>query len=296
MRTSPVWGDGSGLAPFALVFVVAFGLAFLHLVGNAATRSVALLIFLGFSIFVAVAGMEFLEHLETFRHHFWRRVRQVGEEAAELVAMGLLITAGLMAMRRMGDPDRRFMNATRVVERLLDYPFIMFLVFVAQIVLTAAAIVPNYSFFPEGNVSALYPMLMFFCLGILCMQQAECERRGFYGAMAALFFLTSALQLYNLNRFLNDVFSVQVPLLTGPLMSWLVTVIPYLALSLRGLQDGVIERRQVLVHLLLFFLLTLLLYADLEYRFRLEYHYFLFSSGVAWSAYLVMRALAAGRR
>ncbi len=284
-------GGWLGLLPFALIFMVAFGMAFLYLLGNRPTRVVALLIFLAFSIFIAVAGMEFLEHLETFRHHFWRRVRQVGEEALELIAMGLLITAGLMAMRRMGDPDRRFDNATRVVYHLVDYPFAMFVIFLCQTVLTLALVVPNYSFFPEGNPSALYPMLLFFCLGILSRQLAARGGGSIHVFLGFAFFTTSLLQLYNLNVFLNHVFSIDVPAMIAPPMSWLVTLLPYLVLAWKTLAEGLAQRREVGMHLLLFFLLYLLVFPDLEYRFRVDYLYFLFSGAVAWSCYLLISRL-----
>lgn len=284
-------GGWLGLAPFALVFSVAFGAAFLYLLGNRATRIVAVLIFVGFAIFIAVAGMEFLEHLETFRHHFWRRVRQVGEEAFELIAMGILITAGLIAMRRMGDPDRRFHNATRVVGRLLEFPFAMFVLFVVQMTLTAAVVIPNYSFFLEGNPSALYPMLMFFCLGILARQHAVAGGGPYFTVLAWVFYITSILQLYNLNVFLNHVFTVNFPYLTGPPLSWMATLVGFGLLALRTTRAGRVTWRNVGMQLLLLALLCLLVYPDLKYPFRLEYHYFLFSSAVAWSCYQLLATL-----
>ncbi len=286
-RVSGWWG----LAPFALVFAVVFGIAFVHVARNPGTRVVAFLIFLSFAIFVGVAGLEHLEHLETFRHHFWRRLRQVGEEGIELVAMGLLITAGLMAMRRMGDPDRRFMNATRVVREMVTWPIAMFGLFVAQVAVISVVILPNHSYFPEGVIAAVYPMLMFFCLGILLRQLAAQGHRGIYNWMAFLFFLTSILQLYNLAEFVEKLFSVNVPWLDQPPASWLTTLVPYLVLAGWSMKQGVVTRRQVGMHLLLIFLCLLLLEPAIENLTLLEHLYALFASVVAWSCYLVIRPL-----
>ena len=134
-------------------------------------------------------------------------------------------------------------------------------------------------------------MLLFFCLGIIARQQAVAPDGGFYRLLAIGFFVSSMLQLYNLNVFLNHVLSLNVPLMTGPPLSWLATLLPYLALAWKALNEGVVEKREVGMHLLLCFLLYLLVYPDLEYRFRIDYLYFLFSSAVAWSCYLLMARL-----
>ena len=82
---------------------IAFGLALFELLRTPGLRLVAALIIGSVAIFVLVAGLEALEHNHNNLHHFYRKLRLVGEEAIELVATGGLLTAGLLAMQRMGD-------------------------------------------------------------------------------------------------------------------------------------------------------------------------------------------------
>ncbi len=283
-------GGWWGLLPFALVFAVAFSLTLFQLLRHKPTRQAAVLIVIGISIFVAVAGLEALEHDLGFQHNFWRRVRLVGEEAIELVAMGILITSGLIAMKRLGDGDRRFLNATVVVENILDYPMIIFALFITQIAFTAVVIVPNYTFFPEGNPSALFPILLFFCLGIIARLRAQqIKERHFWNFIGLSFFIASLSQMYNLNTFLNHIMDIEVGVMTGPPLSWVVTTIPLALLCIHEIRTGRLPLKRAAIFAALLFFIYLLVYPDLEFRYRIEYLYFLFSSAVAYSCYQVIR-------
>ena len=279
-------GGWTALLPFALVFAVVFGLAFLKLIRTSETRLVALLILLGIGIFVIVAGLEFLEHDHSFRNSFWRRTRQVGEETIELIAMGILITAGLVAMRAMGDGDRRYANATAAVNRLFEFPFVMFALFIFQMAFTVALVVPNYTYFPEGNPSVLFPLLLFFCLGIIAQQRAA--RSRFWFLQAVLFYIASILQMYNLNVFLNHLTGVSFMVFTGPPATWMATLVPFLTLGFYAVKTGVRTWKQMAMCLILFGLVYLLVYPDLEFRYRIEILYFLFSSCVSYTCYQLM--------
>ena len=295
-----------GLVPFGLVLGIGFGAALIELLRNPASRMAATLVIFGLGIFATVVGLEMLEHDYSFQHPFWRRARQVGEEASELVAMGLLITAGLVAMKRMGDPDRRVINATAIVQRLADYPLAVFILFILHSGLTVAVILPNYTFFPEGNPSALFPMLMFFCLGIMAaINVQKGESRWFWRILAILFIAASMSQLYNGYVLIENVFNpdplhspyfvnlfgfeVRVGrILAEPPVSWCLTLLPFLYLGIRKYREGKVEASSIWQPLMLLALLYLLVFPDLDLRFRLEYLYFLFSGAVAWSCYRLM--------
>lgn len=278
-----------GLLPFALVFAITFGVALYQLLRDARTRLTALLIAVGIAIFVGVAGLEVLEHDAGFQHNFWRRVRLVGEEAVELVAMGILITAGLIALVKMGSASPEFLSATWAVNRILDYPLAMFALFVLQILVSTVVIVPNYTFFPEGNPSALFPMLLYFCFGIIALQRSRLEAQtGLWKSIALLFFIASLLQMYNLNVFLNQLSGAETTLLTGPPLSWVITVLPLGVLCFYELRRRRLTVKKLIVFALLLFSIYLLAYPDLKFEYRIEHLYFVFSSAVAYSCYQVL--------
>ncbi|MEJ2176430.1 MAG: hypothetical protein P8Y12_00425 [Gammaproteobacteria bacterium] len=282
-------GGWWGLLPFALGFAIVFGVALYELVRNPATRITAALIVIGIGIFVGVAGLEVLEHDAGFQHNFWRRVRLVGEEAVELVAMGVLITSGLIALVKMGIKDTDFLTATAATGKIMDFPLIIFTLFVLQLVISAAVIVPNYTFFPEGNPSALFPMLLFFCLSIVAMQKARKDKQsGYWKVLAVLFMAASILQMYNLNTLFNNLTGLKTTLVTGPPLSWAVTAIPLGVLCFYELRAGRIQVKRIITLAVSLFLIYLLVFPDLEFRYRIEYLYFLFSSAVAYSCYQVM--------
>lgn len=282
-------GGWWGLLPFALGFAIVFGIALYELLRIPTTRVTAVLIVIGIGIFVGVAGLEVLEHDAGFQHNFWRRVRLVGEEAVELVAMGVLITSGLIALVRMGIKDTGFLTATAAVEKIMDFPLLIFTLFVLQLVISIAVIVPNYTFFPEGNPSALFPMLLFFCLSIVAMQRGRSGgQNGFWKILAVLLLAASILQMYNLNTFINNLTGLKVMLMTGPPLSWVMTAIPLAVLCFYQFRAGRIQIKRMITLAVLLFLVYLLVFPDLEFRYRIEYLYFLFSSAVAYSCYQVM--------
>lgn len=279
----------SGLLVFAAIFGVAFGLALFNVCKRPELRIVVLIVIISLAIFVGVAGLELVEHKMRGVHHLYRKIRLIGEEGIELLAMGLLITAGLIAMARMGDDDRRFLNAASVVDRLLDYPVTVFFLFVAQIIAAEAFIVPNYTFFPEGIPSVLFPMLMFFSLGIMAqLRVSDSIVAGYWRWMALILIATSAMQMYNLNTLVNQVVGVPANIMTGPPLSWMATMIPLILLAWQGLRSNALGLRDIIHPLTVLLLAYLLLYPDLQFSHRIEYHYFAFSSVVAYSCYQLM--------
>jgi len=254
-----------GLLPFAAVFGIGFLVALSNLMKRRAMRAAVALIVIGIGIFALVAGLEFIEHDPNFLHHFWRRFRLVGEETSELIAIGILITAGLIAMKRMGDPNRAFLNATSVVERLYQVPMLIFVLFLLQIILTLVLIVPNYTFFPEGNPSALFPVCLFFCLGILARQEAlQGHAIGFWRLQSVVFFAASLMQMYNFNTYINNLFLVDIPLFVRAPFSWMIAVVPYLSLALVARAKGRIEFKEILKYLVAFFLFALVVVSEMR--------------------------------
>ena len=273
-----------GLLPFALVFAVGFGFALLHLVRRGGTFWVAFLIVLGVGMFASVAALEALEHDLTFQHIFWRRARLIGEEAIELIAMGILITAGLIAFKKLGDADRSFLHVTGVVVILLDWPFAMFGLLLLQILATATFVIPNYTVFPEGNPSALFSILLFFCLAIICWKFRFTMAGGrFWWWAGWLFVLTSLLQVYNLNHMINLATGKPINLLTGPPLSWMITMSGLMLLLLYAWRNGMVSIAESCRLLLPLLLIALIAFPDLDLRFRDEFLYFIFSSATAYT-------------
>ncbi|MBX2867738.1 MAG: hypothetical protein KTR18_03650 [Acidiferrobacterales bacterium] len=286
-----------GLLPFAAIFGIGFVASLANLAKRPALRIIVVLISIGIGIFAMVAGLEFIEHDPTFLHPFWRRARLVGEESIELVAIGILITAGLMAMKRAGDTDRSFLNATRVVEYLYLMPTLVFLLFALQMLVTLTVIVPNYTFFPEGNPSALFPVSLFFCLGILARLEARNgEYALFWKIQAVLFFLTSMNQMYNLNIFLNNLLLTEIQVFVRAPFSWVITLVPFLTLSWFALRNNSMKKMEVIQYLLVFFLFGLIVVSEMRLRFRVEYLYLAFSSIVAYSCYQLQQRMKCGTR
>lgn len=290
-------GGWWGLLPFALLFAAAFGFSLFEIVRRPGFRLVTLIIVFSIGLFVAVAGLEALEHgrelLGFHLNSYLRRVRLVGEETIELLATGLLVTAGLIAMKNMGDADRRVLNVTSVVERLLDVPLVVFVLFVVQVVVTASFIVTNYTIFPEGNPAVLFSMLLFFCLGIIaCLRVGPARRSGkqtgFWVLLAVLFFTASILQMYNLFILFSRVTGISIGPLDGPPITWLITVVPLLWMIGFGIRNRLLSRGGYMRPLLLLLGIFLLVYPDLEHHYRIECLYFIFSSAVAYSCYQLM--------
>ena len=285
-----------GLLPFAMIFGIGFLMALASLFKRRAMRGVVALVMIGISIFTLVAGLEFIEHDPNFLHHFWRRFRLVGEETSELIAIGILITAGLTAMKRTGDTNCSFLNATSVVERLYQAPMLIFLLFLLQVILTLVLIVPNYTFFPEGNPSALFPVCLFFCLGILARQEAlQGHATSFWRIQAVLFFAASIMQMYNFNTYINNLFLIDIPLFVRAPFSWMIAVVPYLLLALVARAKGRIEYKEILKYLFAFFLFALVVVSEMRLRFRVEYLFLAFSSTVAYSCFQLMLKMRSTR-
>ncbi|MGI9316422.1 MAG: hypothetical protein ACR2QW_03725, partial [bacterium] len=134
------------------------------------------------------------------------------------------------------------------------------------------------------------PLLLFFCLGIIArLRSQRTDHAGFWKFQATLFFVVSISQMYNLNTFLNHLTGMDTSALTGPPLSWIVTTIPLGTLFLYERNAGRMRFKRAVILATLLFLLYLIVYPDLEFQYRIEYLYFLFSSAVAYSCYQVLR-------
>ena len=92
--------------------------------------------------------------------------------------------------------------------------------------------------------------------------------------------------MYNLYTWFNNLLGVSVNWFTVSPLSWLATMMPLgilmLPAQIRSAQS-VGRAAGLLLPLLLIYILV---HPDLEYRYRIDYLYFLFSSGVAYCCYL----------
>ena len=173
-ETVAQFGEWKALAPFVLVFGGAFLFSIWRLLQTPGMRIPAILILGGVLIFAAVAGLEFVEHNVEF-DPVEQRIRLIAEEGIELVAIGLLVSAGILAWHvRSGTPasDRDYSMAafSTVLGKTMAYPHCMLIALGLQLSASILFFIPNYFYFPyqlgEGNIIALFPVLLFCGLGL----------------------------------------------------------------------------------------------------------------------------------
>ena len=285
-----------GLAPFALVFGCAFLWALSKLVKQKEFIPVAMLIVLGVGIFVAVAGLEFVEHNVIIYNVHLQKLRLIGEEAIELVAMGILVTAGLIACRNAARANGSsehlgLVHISKVFKNGFRFDHWLFVIFALQMTVTIAYIVPNYTFFPEGNVSSLFPILLFLSMGLYCLNKNLSEPSKGWRGLGWVFVITSVLQVYNFNEFVNKLFQIEWEWLLQPPASWLVTLVPWLWLVVKSIRAGRSALKQVLGQLLLLVLVIAMMSPDFEFLYRIDFLYFAFSSCVAYCCFLMLKRI-----
>jgi hypothetical protein len=295
-------GGWNGLLPFAAILGGGFLWSLYHLFRQSATHLPSVLIFTGVAIFAGVAGLEFIEHNVEFTRTN-QRLRLIVEEGSELIAMGLLITAGLLAYLRNSDimnqnDDISLSSISGVLRQGFFLPQIMFVLFAIQLSVVALLIIPNFSLFPfgtgEGNLTGLYPVLLFISLGLFCLNQAKNKgsMRGrnkkiiHWKLPGYLLIATSIIQLYNLNEFINGIFQSDWITLTEPPTSWFMTLIPWIItvwIFSPGGKKGILK---TLGHLGILIVAAAFLSPGTKNLQIVDCYYFLFSSCVAYSCYI----------
>ena len=290
-------GGWLGLLPFAIILGTGYFWALYNLLKNTRYRATAYLIFLGVAIFVGVAGMEFIEHNIDLGKNA-QRFRLVAEEGIELVAIGLLVTSGLMAYLRSSNianehKDIRLSSIASVLVPGFNMPHIMFIIFAIQLSVVILFILPDFSLFPfstgEGNLTALYPVLLFICLGLFCLNQSLKKTDRFWQILGYLFISTSIIQLYNLNEFINALINISGQsnwdVLQNPPTSWSMILIIWVATVIFCKTRSNITLRTIAAHLGVLIILMALLIPGAENLQLADGYYFLFSSCVGYSCY-----------
>ncbi len=292
-------GGWNALIPFVVVFCAAFLWALSVLLKDRHTRIPGVLLIIGVLIFACVAGLEFVEHNIEIGSRL-TQYRIVGEEGAELIAMGILITSGLMAYCRLspdGFSNPSLSNISSVCEIIFKYPHVIFGIFLAQLALTLGFAVPNFSLFPEGNISSLFPILMFMSLGLFCINRSKVESENTcWLILGVVFIFTSMLQIYNFNLFLNQLFGWEIDWLLSPPDSWLITLVPWVVICGYSLKQNCFQPGRYLTHLALMLLVLVLMTPDFKFPYRIDYLYFGYSSFIAYSCYYVMLGILENKK
>ncbi len=299
-ETVSLFGGWLGLLPFALILGAGFGWPLLRLMRYQEMRLPASLILLGVFIFAAVAGLEYVEH-NVEANSYYQRLRLIVEESIELVAIGLLVMAGLIAYLNSSDctqqhTDIRLSSLSAVIQLLFKNPMAMYLVFSAQITLVVFFVIPNFYLFPfvtgEGNITALYPVLLFLCLGLYCLNQGRSGKGILWTLLGYVLITTSLFQSFNFIRFLNGYFLTEWEWFLEPFTSWSAIFIPWSLTALFCFKYLHSPVKTVLNHLAILLVVMAFLSPgddEIHYLFRLiDYHYFLFSSCAAFSCYHLM--------
>ena len=103
-----------------------------------------------------------------------------------------------------------------------------------------------------GNPAAVFPVYVFFITAIMCFYRAEecaSPRRAVFLGLVML--LTSLAQTHNFNVVFNDVFTLDITWFTGPPGSWLLTLIPLIALAAVLWRNGAAPRVRILAGVLI---------------------------------------------
>ena len=276
-------GGWQALVPFGVVFMAGFGYALVLLFARPGYRLAATMILLGLGIFGSVASLEFVEH-NISMDRSTQRLRLIVEESIELFAMSLFIIAGLLCLKEKGVGNRRLSEVIGNPRASYRHGLFTFSLFALQFFLIAAVAIPNAGQFSEGNPAAVYPVIQFFALFLVCYRLAGREGPAWIFAPLGLVFLfTSLCQMHGFVALLNKL-EMGVTAFTLDRDIWLVTLVP-LALSWgAALATGRTRLTTLAPDLVLFAGIAILLGPDNDRP--MIYH--LFSGAVA---YLCYRAL-----
>lgn len=291
-----------GLLPFGLILGAGFAWSIFKLIQIKGMRISAVLIFTGVFIFAAVAGLEYIEH-NVESNYFYARLRLLVEESIELVAMGILVIAGLIAYRNSENcmqhsQSFQLSSISGVISEIISKPEIMYLLFGIQVTLVTLIVIPNFSLFPfssgEGNLTVLYPVLLFLSLGLFCLHQQFLGNGNSWLVPGYALIITSLFQVFNFVHFLNGYFLTEWEWFSEPFYSWSATFITWTIIvifTFRSLPNPI---KTVFSHLSILLLVMAFLAPgddEIHFLFRLiDCHYFLFSSCLSFSCYQLLMA------
>lgn len=242
-------GGWWALAPFGAVG----GGVFLYAVARCLLRrehmASGLSILAGLLIFVAVAGLEHLEHLETGwsdRFSMLSRFRLVLEEGIELVGSFCLVLAAVLALARNTRMSWRDVSIVMDPLRLTAVQELLFIGLFLHLGVTILAM-PYLSDPGRGNPAYWYPNLVFVLCAFHCMHRYSRDEGLLWALGVVLFVCLAVGQMQNIGVLIYESFGRSAnDWVTGfyPAAAW--TLAPALAfLSTR------VSKKWVLIHGLL---------------------------------------------
>jgi hypothetical protein len=164
----------------------------------------------------------------------------------------------------------------------------MFILLSANLSAVALFVIPNHSWFPfevgEGNIAALFPVLLFTCLGLYCLHRSLGSGRVWL-VPASTMLVTSLLQMYNLTRLVNGVLQENYELLRYAPNSWLVTLLPWLVIAWFVKKRTTLSWRTLCGHFAVLFVVSAFLLPGAENAILVDCYYFLLSSCIAYSCF-----------
>ncbi len=250
-----------GLIPFAIVFIAGFGAALFALFKQPGYRIAGAFIFIGILLFASVASLEFVEH-NIKLNKSQQRSRLIIEEAVELIAMSLIIIAGLLSLKRLGVADRKLSTVIGNTRDLFLHPVVVFMLFAIQFIAIAAFAIPNAGRFSEGDPSSVFPIIMYYILSMICIRFGLIQRSSLiWWGFAAVFLFTSLCQMHSFTALLNRLL-LDIDWFKFPPDTWYITLAPLLGLSLVFLLKGWVSVREMVPDVILFLFILAILYPD----------------------------------
>jgi len=193
------------LAPFALVGISMTLYTCWRLVVVPQHRATAYLVLTGLSIFVGVAGLEFIEH-NVYIPSYWSHARAVGEESVELVGMFLFILAGYRQLSLQMNGPRISLLENMHINSLQFATHLLFLGLVVQVALMFSMVIGPATT-GRGSPLSWFPSAVFLAGAVMCLHQGNCPnelvRRLFWWLAGLIFLLASMGQLVNHSKFLS---------------------------------------------------------------------------------------------
>jgi hypothetical protein len=164
----------------------------------------------------------------------------------------------------------------------------LFILFAVNLSAAALFVIPNHTWFPfeigEGNITVLFPVLLFTCLGFYCLhRRIEGGREWLLPGLVMI--ITSMLQMYNFMRLVNSALQEDYELLRFPPESWLVTLVPWLIIVWFTCKRSPVSWRTISGHLVVLLTVLVFLVPGAENPILSECYYFLLSSCIGYSCF-----------
>ena len=253
------------LIPIGLVFIAGFMSALVALYRQPGLKLAAVLIFIGIALFGAVASLEFIEHNVELGPTESRK-RLLTEESSELFAMSLIIIAGLISLKHLGIENRRLANVAGNLQTLVLHPAVVFALFVIQFVAIILFAATNPGSFSEGNPAAVFPILIYFVLFLIAIQNSrlitmETPTKLMWWGLALVFLFTSLCQIHGFTSLMLKN-QIAFTWFIEPCAYWMTTLIPLGLLTVFLWYQGRLNIVKTGIDLVLLGIIMVLFYPD----------------------------------